>query len=79
VDNSVGKLAILVDKYLLPSKLSVEKIFWLWRKLFSLISLFDASKKPSVLPEGFNCNFLITYLRPHLLAHLPQPEIQVQS
>jgi hypothetical protein len=79
VDNSVGKLAILVDKYLLPSKLSVEKIFWLWRKLFLLISLFDASKKPSVLPEGFKCNCLITYLKPHLLAHLPQPEIQVQS
>jgi hypothetical protein len=53
VDNSVGKCAILVDKYLLPSKLSVKKIFWLWRKLFSLISLFDASKKPSVLLEGF--------------------------
>jgi hypothetical protein len=52
VDNSVGKLAILVDKYLLPSKLSVEKIFWLWRKLFSLISLFDASKKPSIIAGG---------------------------
>jgi hypothetical protein len=53
VDNSVGKCAILVDKYLSQAKLSVKKLFWLWRKLFSPISLFDASKKPSVLPEGF--------------------------
>jgi len=43
VDNSVGKLAILVDKYLLPSKLSVEKIFWLWRKLFLNISICEYS------------------------------------
>jgi hypothetical protein len=53
VDNSVGKCAILVDKYLSQAKLSVKKLFWLWRKLFSLISLFDLSKKPSVLLEGF--------------------------